>query len=96
VQDVFDGAMLYPGNAYGDAPDLVIGYAPGFRASWQTTLGAVPISTIDDNDKKWSGDHCITPKAVPGVLFTSFRTDATPESLRDVAQFAMEHWKRGQ
>jgi len=96
VEDVFDGAMLYPGNAYGDAPDLVIGYAPGFRASWQTTLGAVPASVIDDNDRKWSGDHCITPKAVPGVLFTSFRTDATLESLRDVAHFATEHWKKGQ
>ena len=96
VQDVFDGAMIYPGNAYGDAPDLVIGYAPGFRASWQTTLGAVPASTIDDNDKKWSGDHCITPKAVPGVLFTSFRTDAALESLRDVAHYAAEHWKDGQ
>jgi len=96
VQDVFDGAMIYPGNAYGDAPDLVIGYAPGFRASWQTTLGAVPASTVDDNDQKWSGDHCITPKAVPGVLFTSFRTDEAPESLQDVAHFATEHWKAGQ
>lgn len=93
IQDVFDGAMLYPKNAYGDAPDLVIGYAPGYRASWQTALGAVPVSTVDDNDKKWSGDHCITPKAVPGVLFTSFRTDATLESLRDVAHYAAENWK---
>jgi len=96
VRNVFDGAILYPGNAYGDAPDLVIGYAPGFRASWQTTLGAVPASLIDDNDRKWSGDHCITPEAVPGVLFTSFKTDATLNSIRDIARFAREHWKDGQ
>ncbi len=76
VREVFDGALLYPGNANGDAPDLVIGYEPGFRASWQTTLGGVPVSLVDDNNKKWSGDHCITPDAVPGVLFTSFKMDS--------------------
>jgi len=95
VAGVFDGALLFPQNAYGDAPDLVIGYAPGYRASWQTTLGAVPATLIDDNDMKWSGDHCITPDAVPGVLFTSFVTDARLDSLRDVARYAREHWKDG-
>ncbi len=93
VRDVFDGALLYPDNANGDAPDLVIGYEPGFRASWQTTLGAVPATLIDDNNSKWSGDHCITPEAVPGVLFTSFKTDAPPASIRDIAGYAVETWK---
>jgi len=96
VSEVFDGELLYPADAHGDAPDLVIGYAPGFRASWQTTLGAVPASTIDNNDKKWSGDHCITPEAVPGVLFTSFKTDAALDSIRDIARYARAHWKDGQ
>ena len=93
ISDVFDGALLYPDNANNDAPDLVIGYAPGFRASWQTTLGAVPATLIDDNNKKWSGDHCITPEAVPGVLFTSFKTDAALDSIRDIARYAAETWK---
>ncbi len=93
VLDVFDGALLYPDNANSDAPDLVIGYAPGFRASWQTALGAVPASLLDDNNKKWSGDHCITPEAVPGVLFTSFKTDAPLDSIRDIARYAVETWK---
>ncbi len=93
IRDVFDGELLYPGNANNDAPDLVIGYEPGFRASWQTTLGAVPASMVDDNNKKWSGDHCITPEAVPGVLFTSFKTGIPLGSIQDIARYASEHWK---
>jgi len=93
IRDVFDGELLYPGNANSDAPDLVIGYEPGFRASWQTTLGGVPVSLVDDNNKKWSGDHCITPAAVPGVLFTSFKTDMPLGSIQDIARYASEHWK---
>jgi predicted AlkP superfamily phosphohydrolase/phosphomutase len=93
VTDVFDGAVLYPGNANQDAPDLVIGYAPGFRASWQTTLGGVPGSLLDDNNRKWSGDHCITPEAVPGVLFTSFKPETPLTSLPEVARYARTHWK---
>lgn len=96
VRDVFDGEQLYPANANNDAPDLVIGYEPGFRASWQTTLGAVPAALIDDNNKKWSGDHCITPAAVPGILLTSFKTDLPLDSIQAVARYARERWKNSQ
>jgi len=93
IREVFAAEQLYSGNANNDAPDLVIGYEPGFRASWQTTLGGVPASLVDDNNKKWSGDHCITPEAVPGILFTSFKTEAPLNSLRDIARFAKDTWK---
>jgi len=96
VRQVFDGAELYPGNANGDAPDLVVGYEPGFRASWQTTLGGTPLSMIDDNAKKWSGDHCITPEAVPGVLFTSFQPENPLDSLQAIAHYAREYWAGAQ
>jgi len=58
-----------------ETPDLVVGYERGYRASWQTTLGAVPIELLEPNRQKWSGDHCIDPALVPGVLFANF----TPE-----------------
>jgi len=88
VAEVFDGDKLYPGNANGDAPDLVIGYNPGYRASWQTTLGGVPGSLIEVNAKKWSGDHSIIPTAVPGVLFTSFHPDKPLNEIIDVTRYA--------
>jgi predicted AlkP superfamily phosphohydrolase/phosphomutase len=94
VAEVFDGDVLYSGNANGDAPDLVVGYQPGFRASWQTTLGAVPAALVDDNDRKWSGDHCVTPDAVPGVLFTSFQPEQPMATIPDVARYARDYWNR--
>ena len=96
VAEVFDGQQIYPGNANGDAPDLVIGYQPGFRASWQTTLGAVPATLVEDNARKWSGDHCVTPVAVPGVLFTSFKPQQPLESIPDIARYAREFWNHSE
>jgi predicted AlkP superfamily phosphohydrolase/phosphomutase len=94
VREVFDGAILYPGNANGDAPDLVVGYEPGYRASWQTSLGGTPAGLAEDNDRKWSGDHCITPEAVPGVLFTSFTPEQPITDLPSVADYVRAHWQQ--
>ena len=85
VQRSFLGSELYHGAHTADAPDMVLGYAPGYRASWQTTLGAAPTHLIDDNRQFWSGDHCIDPEAVPGVLFTSF---IPSEPIADIASMA--------
>jgi predicted AlkP superfamily phosphohydrolase/phosphomutase len=72
---------IYEGSEVGDAPDLVIGYSAGYRASWQTALGGVPAPLVQDNDRNWSGDHCVDPALVPGVLFTSFALDAEVASI---------------
>lgn len=85
VKTVYDGEQIYPGNENGDAPDLVVGYHRGYRASWQTTLGAVPQQSIEINRGKWSGDHCIAIDEVPGVLFTSFELEEPVESIDQLA-----------
>jgi predicted AlkP superfamily phosphohydrolase/phosphomutase len=84
VLHAYDTNDIYRGDAIRDAPDLVVGYAGGYRASWQTTLGGVPGSQIEDNTRNWSGDHCIDPSVVPGVLFTSFVPDVAVESIQDI------------
>ena len=85
VRRVFDGLEIYPGSRDNDeTPDLVVGYHRGYRASWQTTLGAVPAPLMEPNRQKWSGDHCIDPALVPGVLFTSFEPDREVGSLVDI------------
>ncbi len=60
---------LYSGAYVGDAPDLLVNYAPGFRVSWQTALGGMPAGLFEDNLRRWSGDHIIDPEAVPEILF---------------------------
>ncbi len=85
IDQVFDADAIYAGPHVGDSPDLVIGYAPGYRASWQTTLGGAPAALIEDNLQPWSGDHCIDPAAVPGVLFTSFPLDTPVTNITNLA-----------
>lgn len=85
VTHVFDAATTYRGGETKRAPDLIVGYAPGFRASWQTALGGVPATVIDANVQKWSGDHCIDVSAVPGVLFTNFQLPKPVEGITDLA-----------
>jgi len=66
------------------SPDLIIGYARGYRGSWQTALGAAPESLVEDNQDAWIGDHCINAADVPGVLFRTGRITAEDPRLKDV------------
>jgi predicted AlkP superfamily phosphohydrolase/phosphomutase len=91
IRRVFDGAKLYAGNANGDAPDLVIGYHRGYRASWQTALGGAPGNLLEPNGQKWSGDHCIDPYLVPGVLFTSFKPEQHIAGIADISKLVLEN-----
>jgi predicted AlkP superfamily phosphohydrolase/phosphomutase len=52
-----------------DAPDLLIGWEGGYRHSWECATGQVTETVFTDNTKSWSGDHCVDPSIVPGVLF---------------------------
>jgi predicted AlkP superfamily phosphohydrolase/phosphomutase len=66
------------------APDLIIGYYPGYRSSWQTALGGVPKDLIDDNTDEWRGDHCIAPQFVPGVLLSNRKSKIADPHLYDL------------
>lgn len=66
------------------APDFIVGYAPGYRASWQTALGEAPSDAIENNNDAWIADHCINPDDVPGVLFSNTRIDPRAPRLQDV------------
>lgn len=50
-------------------PDIIVGYAEGYRASQQTGLGGWGAVAVEPNQDHWRGDHCIDPAAVPGVIF---------------------------
>jgi predicted AlkP superfamily phosphohydrolase/phosphomutase len=65
-------------------PDLYVGFNKGYRASWQTALGAAPEGLIEDNLKKWSGDHLFDPALIPGVLFMNKKTSDNNPSIYDI------------
>lgn len=72
------------------APDLIVGYARGYRASWQTALGAAPEALVEDNRDAWIGDHCINAADVPGVLFSNRKVRVDDPQLRDVTVSILE------
>ncbi len=39
IRGVYRSDQIYSGNATGLAPDLIVGYHRGYRASWATCLG---------------------------------------------------------
>jgi predicted AlkP superfamily phosphohydrolase/phosphomutase len=53
------------------APDLIVGYAKGTRSSDESALGNLAAEVIVDNRDPWSGDHCMDPDTVPGILLSS-------------------------
>ena len=66
------------------APDLVIGYARGYRCSDASVLGEISGSMVSSNTDKWSGDHCIDREAVPGVLLATKAIGAQRPAIQDV------------
>jgi predicted AlkP superfamily phosphohydrolase/phosphomutase len=85
VNEAFDTAKLYSGPYLPNAPDLIIGFNAGYRTSWDGATGVVSRPVFEDNTKAWSGDHCIDPRLVPGVLFASRRIDRKDPALVDIA-----------
>ena len=85
VQTLYILEDLYPGMDMPPwAPDMLVGYARGFRASWETTLGAFPEDVITDNLDPWSGTHCISPDICPGSLVTTVKDVPADVTLTDM------------
>jgi predicted AlkP superfamily phosphohydrolase/phosphomutase len=82
---VYDPARLYSGPYLGNAPDLLLGFNHGYRISWGSATGVVAGPVCEDNPKPWSGDHCVDPRLVPGVLFCNRRIDRDDPALIDIA-----------
>jgi predicted AlkP superfamily phosphohydrolase/phosphomutase len=85
ITGVFDCDATYAGPYVDNAPDLIVGYGDGFRASWDSVMGKVTTKIFEDNLKAWSGDHCIDPRLVPGVLFSNFKIADEKPAIVDVA-----------
>jgi predicted AlkP superfamily phosphohydrolase/phosphomutase len=89
IREAFDTSALYTGPYLANAPDLLIGYAEGYRISWDGATGVVAGAVFEDNTKAWSGDHCVDPRIVPGVFFSSRPIDRADPALIDIAPTAL-------
>ncbi len=84
ISAVYFREDIFKGDEIDNTPDLYIGFNIGYRASWQTALGAVPEATIEDNLRKWSGTHLVDPKLIPGVLFSNRYIASNNPSIYDI------------
>jgi predicted AlkP superfamily phosphohydrolase/phosphomutase len=69
IKGVSRRSEIYSGPYAASAPDLLVNFRSGFRVSWQSAVGGFANSLIEDNLRKWSGDHIVDPDSVPGILF---------------------------
>jgi len=81
---------VYRGPYVDAAPDLIIGYNVGYRVSWDAANGKCSPEVFSDNTKAWSGDHCIHPNLVPGVLFSNHPLRSERANIVDLAPTVLE------
>jgi predicted AlkP superfamily phosphohydrolase/phosphomutase len=89
IHAVYPTKSLYRGPYLDAAPDFIVGYNEGYRCSWEGAVGKVTAHVLEDNQKAWSGDHCVDPAFVPGVLFSNRKIGADNPGLEDLAPTAL-------
>jgi predicted AlkP superfamily phosphohydrolase/phosphomutase len=89
IERVYEASAIYRGPYLASAPDMIVGYARGYRTSWDAALGKVAPGVFEDNKKAWSGDHCVDPALVPGVLFSNRKLDVEDPGIEDMAPTAL-------
>jgi predicted AlkP superfamily phosphohydrolase/phosphomutase len=90
IKRVYQAAKAYRGPYKDHAPDLIVGYAGGYRVSWDAAVGRTSTSVFHDNKKAWSGDHCVDPSVVPGVLFCNRAIQSEMPRLLDIGPTVLE------
>ena len=90
IRQAWPSESLYTGPYLDAAPDLIVGYADGYRASWDAAVGKVTARVFSDNLKAWSGDHCVDPTLVPGVLFSNRAILVQDPGIEDMARTALD------
>jgi predicted AlkP superfamily phosphohydrolase/phosphomutase len=90
ITKLYDREKIPQGPYIVNCPDFIVGYNEGYRVSWDSVTGVVNSTIFEDNRKAWSGDHCIDPKLVPGIIFSNFKLNTQDPSIIDIAPTALE------
>ena len=90
VREAFLTREIHGGPYADSAPELLIGYEKGYRHSWDCATGAVSRDVFTDNTRSWSGDHCVDPRLVPGVLWCDRPLAIADPALIDLAPTVLD------
>ncbi len=93
VSAVYKRDDVFWGPYIGNAPDLQVGFADGYRVSWQTSLGGSPQGLLYPNMRKWSGDHCsFDYKTEPGAILSNHKIAATATQIIDLGPTVLKYF----
>jgi len=93
VRKVYRKEEIYSGPFMEKAPDLIFGLYPGYRESWQSALGGIPVEVIEPNLKKWSADHVtFDPSLIKGMLLSNREITAEEPDILDFAPTIFEYF----
>ncbi len=92
VRTVYDMMKQFNGPYAKDGPDLFVGFYKGWRASWETVTGKVPVGedVFTDNTRAWSGDHCVASEEVPGIFFCNRKVTKEYLHITDIAPTVLD------
>jgi len=71
IQNARLNEQVFAGPLAERAPDILVGYNPGYRASAETGLGGWADESLAPNQDHWEADHCFDASSVPGIIFSS-------------------------
>jgi predicted AlkP superfamily phosphohydrolase/phosphomutase len=93
ITKVYKTSEEYHGEHAKDAPDLIVGFARDYRASWETALGKFPPGDyLRENKDAWGGDHCMASDEVPGVIYSSRSIQVNDPDLKDLPITILEYF----
>ncbi len=90
IKQVYQAPQVYRGPYKDQAPDLIVGYERSFRVSWDAAIGRTTREIFHSNTKAWSGDHCVDPSVVPGVLFCNRPVATENPRLLDIGPTVLD------
>ncbi|MES0446284.1 MAG: hypothetical protein ABUJ92_07035, partial [Desulfobacterales bacterium] len=50
------------------------------------------LKLMEDNVQKWTGDHCVDPSLVPGILFMNQKLKKESPSVLDIAPSVLKYF----
>lgn len=90
IREAVPREKVYHGPYVEGAPDIIVGYNVGYRVSWDAAVGKCGPVVFSDNTKAWSGDHCIHPALVPGVLFANRKLNSDDARIIDIGPTVLD------
>jgi predicted AlkP superfamily phosphohydrolase/phosphomutase len=92
VLRAYPASEAFHGARASEGPDLVVGYNLGYAGSDPSTLGEITEAVLEDNTSRWSGNHLIDPRLVPGVLLVNGPLAEGEHDLTDVTASILDHY----